>query len=232
MSYKKSNYNPRQYCRRKSGWGRYAKATAPAVGFLAMKAAKIVASKYLNSEIKLYDGAITEDITAAGQVIPIVRIASGTTSGNRVGRSIKLTKVHIQGDIISNSMGDDTQTFRMIIFRDMDGNGTDTEPITAGGQDGLLASFNVNSYISITNRDRYQILYNKKFSWGDNAVGQVRSFDLHFTQNMKIEFNDDSESWTTASIGKGELYLFIMNNDDTENDATIKLQYRLRYIDN
>lgn len=222
----------RRYNKRRRGRGRrrgfhpYVKASAPAVGYVAYKAAQMVAKKWLNPEFKSHELDTNTNFDDTGEVIYLTGIAQGDADNTRDGDSIKATGMSLNMTLTQNAAA--TETFvRIMLIRDNDFAGTNTPVI--GGAGGVLDT--TDDFRAMKNLDqtrRYHVLYDKMHII-HSVNGRTKYIKIFKKMSHHVRYVDTGAG--SGSGGNGALWLMIITNEDT-NLPNVNYQMRLRYLDN
>lgn len=217
--------------RRKSAWGRYAKATAPAVGYVALKAAQMVARKYLNVEFKDHLDEATlagANITSVGVVEDLCVITQGDGEHQRNGEQIKAKSLTLHGHLEFNEGGGrQSQIVRMIVVSDNDFRGPNV-PNISNILNGYLTSVDVDSFRELNQVSRFKVLQDKKYILTENRPTVI--LNKTFALNHKIRYT--GTTGVEASGGEGTIWLMFFSNQTVSDYPELYLSWRLRYVDN
>jgi len=174
------------YYRRSGFYGRFAGAGATANS---------------GPELKFIDSSIDDAVIASGGVIfPGVNlIAQGVGPSERIGRKCVLKSVMWRGDLSLPEMDaqvtpNNGEIIRLMVLIDKQANGAVTTPTT------ILANATIEDYMNLVNKDRFQVLYDKRHTLnyaglasdgaGVVSSGQVlRWFKMSKKLNLPIEFS-------------------------------------------
>lgn len=218
---------------RKKGWHPYVKASAPAVGYVALRAAKMVADKYLNTEYKFLDtsGSHTPDSSATGTVTALSLMAQGDGESTRDGRQIKATRLTLKWNVNINAVATDTTT-RILVFidRDYDGDAASNVPVWSGTDKAVMESTNVQSFRNLSTVGRYKILMDKSYRLVvGNEYERTKQYQKTWNLNNHIHFTGATANSTDA--GRGWICIMTYSSEAT-NTPTVTFNARLRYLDN
>lgn len=227
--YAKSNRSRRRY--KKSTLSPYIKATAPAVGFLAAKAASMVAAKYLNTELKFRDttGAQSPD-NVNGQILHILNVPQGVANAQRVGSSLRVKSAYVQGRVQINPTAIDT-VVKIFLVRDTQSQGN--TPVYSSGPTGagIYENATVDSWRNMNNTKRYQILGRRKLVLNTDYPEKTFSIFKKFYRGGQVKFYTANTGGASTDIQSGNLFL-VMFSDETLNTPSTNWRSRVRYLDN
>ncbi len=217
-------YRNKRRSRARRGYHPYLLASSPAVGYVAMKAARMVARKYLNPELKSHDVANQDTITdGAGKILNLSNIVQGLDSVNRIGRSIKVKEFSFNAVLTQNSSATNTQV-RIIIIADQQQEGSNDPSWLE-----VCVAVAPTSLLNVTStRKRFKILYDRLFTL---SIANVTMIPFRFKKKMSHVIQYTGTTAADASNGKGSLYLMAISNEVT-NDPTLDISTRILYLDN
>ena len=177
--------------------------------------------KLINVERKFHDVDIADTPTSSGTVLNLSNIAQGDDSDDRTGNSIKAVSLTGRWSAEMHASATFT-TFRMIIFRDNEQNGSDPTPANVLEQVSTRGNLNKDSY------GRFTVLRD----WYIGLHADAR--DAHvakFYKELNHHIYYSGTTATDASNRKGALYVLMLSSEAT-NVPSIAGRIRLRYIDN
>jgi hypothetical protein len=188
-----------------------------------------------SGELKVIENASAaiNPVLAAGNVVAYNLVAQGTDFTNRIGRQIMnksiLFRASVQNNQANDTPGDIVRI--MLIYDDQPNSAVAVPAVTD-----ILTTADIFSGINLNNRDRFKVLYDKRFtlpsgvySAGTLTVGSpVPKYVEKFIKlNHPTIFS--GTGGTIASIGSGSL---LMLNLSTQNTATTLTHYaRVRFTD-
>lgn len=170
-------------------------------------------------EKKYYNSGYTTTMTAAGDVVTLTGIAQGDTASSRDGNDITVRSIRVNGYVSLRAdsavaLNCPPQLYRMIVFQDRQ-QVADTEPAVT---DVLLTADLSSNYNYPNVKDRFKILYDKKFKLQvqapcANATAQVaqdiNGHDKWFFPSMKhLTYNGT----TAADLQKGHVYMILITD--------------------
>lgn len=227
---RRSYRRKRNYSRRKRGYHPYIKYTAPAVGYVAAKAAQMVAKKYLNPEFKKCEVASAGvAVSNVGTRAYITAIAQGATDIARNGDSVKITGMLVNFSATINAAA--TTTFiRFVIVADNDSNGTNLPDMYAGGVDDFLTSADaVNGLRELDNSKRFQVLMDRTIKLSQDANHLQKRYKVFKKFNKHVHYVGTTAG--TNHAGRGSIWLLMLSNEAV-NTPTVKYSIRSRFLDN
>lgn len=180
---------------------------------------------------------------ATTQVVCLNTMAQGTDFTGRVGRKILAKSVLLDAEIypvMTTSTGGFADIVRCIVFWDYQSNGKTTFPLSDLLLDqGATPLTNTTSPINLQNRDRFKILFDKRYNMNPYAVnsGAYVSGGAPHPINIKkyiklgnvsTTFNDTGSS-VYGDVQSGALMAVFFS----ESDSNCRLMYtaRTRFID-
>lgn len=223
-------YYPRRRGRyRRRRWGStVARIAAPAAGYLAMRAAKMVAKKYLNTEKKYVDSLVSQVLPPSTGLpaIYLNPVAEADGHDGRDGEQIKAIGFQIRLKYRQSSLATHT-SIRTIIFQDRDFNGTNPH-VWGSAIDSLLTSQDVLAMRNRDNTRRFKVLWDKDYvlQAGTREEFTVNKF---IKLNTKIRFTGNNALQTSG--GRNSLFMIFIS-DEPSNFPAVHYQFRLTYIDN
>lgn len=193
-----------------------------------------------NSEIN----AATYNVGSDGHFILLHVPNLGSDYTQRNGRKTLVRSCYIRGAIATNASGvpsndvaADSSTGRMILFIDKQPNGV--VPLVTE----LLTTQNVHSHLNLNNRDRFVILKDKIWTFGQvynkEAAGQASTggnqiYPVKTYKKMRMEciFNS-ANAGSIGDINTNALYLFFIGSKEngTDEAATFFGSIRCRFED-
>ncbi len=217
-------YNKRR-SRARRGYHPYLLASSPAVGYVAMKAARMVAHKYLNPELKSHDVATSSAIIdGAGLIVNLSNIIQGLDSVQRIGRSIKVKELSFNATLTQHVTATNTSV-RICIVADTQQEGPDLDPTWLE----LMVAATPTSLFNVTStRKRFKIIYDKLFTLSDSGE-TMKSFRFKKKMNLVIQYVGTAAA--DSSNGRNSLYL-LAQGSETSNDPVININTRILYLDN
>ncbi len=218
-------YRKRYNNKRRRGFNPLYKAAVPAIGYVAMKAAKLVARKYLNTELKYIEWPHPQAVvTAAGtDLTAITSVAQGLTETTRVGNSIRLKNMQLRMYGFHNSAGSDVQWLRLIVFRD-----TMQQGVAPTVAQLLEGTSHVLRFLERDQDHRFNILRDKV--WTMSVTGQ-QGFYFKMFREVDTHVKFVGTAANAASNGQGSLYVMLISSEAT-NGPQVDFNARVRFIDN
>lgn len=188
---------------------------------------KIVSDvKYLkdvvNVERKTFDTNVATAFSSTVTTQCLNLIAQGNDYNNRQGNSIKASGLSYNIYINKANATNAYDRCRLILFIDKKGEGA-TPAITD-----LLESNSFYSLKNHTNRDRFKIIKDMRFSL-DNSNNLSRTLKGFIRLKQHIKYQN-----TTGAIGStdtNQIWLFYLS-DNAANGPVTAMNFRLRFIDN
>jgi len=186
---------------------------------------------------------VTIQVNTTGAFTLLNGIAVGTGIDQRIGKKIKMDSVYIRGRVAmasaisspSNASASFAQQVRMIVFYDSQANGT-TPTITQ-----VLKAADPASQLNLDNRDRFKILKDKCFTFGNQSYYTATGYggvgpaiaNIKFFKKLNMDVFYGTTSNTAADIQTGGLWLlFVGDFTSGASDCEADITSRLRYTDN
>ncbi len=216
-------YRRKHYRQRRSPLAHYAAASAPAIGYVAMKAAKLVARKYLNVEHKIFDtNGTVANSTSVGAAFCLNSIVQGADENERNGNSIKASSLFFRLGVVHDAAGDAGGVVRMMIIRDNMCDGT--TPL-------VTHVLELNSYVSPLNMNvdnRYTVLWDKTVTTQE-TIRDIIPLKKYMKMTSHIKYVGATAA--IGSMGQGSLF-FLYIAEQPVYGPSIKYWFRLKYLDN
>jgi hypothetical protein len=140
--------------------------------------------KYINIEEKYSDvnTSITPDQSGTGSVVSLTQLAQGTTLNTRVGNSVRIQHFSLIGRVAVSSAVTTFSLVRVIVFRDMEGQGT--APTMSDVLEAVGSSAAPRQPYDYLNRKRFAIIADwfmpvTLYSGGGNSAREI-VFDQAF----------------------------------------------------
>lgn len=217
--YKKKNYRKKNQLSKINAYATTGQKVAT-TAFTALKLASTVA-RMVNVEIKHHDIPLTlVNVDNAGVIINLSSVPQGDTSSSRDGASIKPLHLTIRGVLSQNASLTVGSTFRIIIFRGKQENGSVPTVLN------FLESSSIVSPKNYSNRFHYKTLMDKTITLDSRNVSQ-RFFQQNFKVYGHINWQEGS-----ANIENGGFYMLLLNNNVPANPQSFSYFTRLTYTDN
>jgi len=195
-------------------------------------------------EKKAFDTQMYGDVSTAGAIFPLCVPVPGAGLNQRIGRRITIRSVQMKGIVQmelastpSGSVTAEANHLRMILLYDKQPNAA--LPVLA---DVLTGGQTVNDLFNLNNRDRFQILKDKVWSFDpmvydgtNHAYSWSRTATyLKFYRKLNLEttFNAGTAG-TSADVTSGNLIVVWLCNTPagTDKNVDIYVNARVRYVD-
>lgn len=180
--------------------------------------------KGYGKELKTYDQALENTPGTTGSFECITDMAQGDTSITREGLVIQPR--HLQYKLITKahaSFSGTAQWLRVMIVQDTQQSGV--APTVAM----LLESDTIGSWLQHDSRPRFRILRDFTITLPLNGnASKVYKGIIKFNKNAKINYQGTGTA--AASMGKNNLYVYMLSNDNT-NSPTSYFYSRMRFCD-
>lgn len=199
---------------------------APDLARLAAQVKMVTA--IVNAEKQFYDvsGNVNPVTTPVAQCLN--SIAEGDDTQGRAGRTIRAKELEMRLHFYSATAATTSTTVRVFIVKDNSPQGSvpAVGTLFQGGTpslDGLP--------VLDTQQGRFKWLYDDTFVLGTVAGGDSGHV-LYINMKLDHHINFVGSTGTTASVGQGTLWLFVLCDIIATNAATGTFYSRLRYYDN
>jgi hypothetical protein len=184
--------------------------------------------KLINIETKFCDTQVTStSMSTTWTLVPISELAQGLTSATRVGDSIKLQHIEVRGRIFENALATNSVA-RVIVFRDLDGDGTSPTGgelmETSGGAMAPLSPYRYNR------KQRFSILFDETFSLQSILATGISSQVFSFSTSHEGHVLYLGTTAAAASDGKGTVYVAYCS-DEASTNPTIAFYSRIMFTD-
>jgi hypothetical protein len=156
----------------------------------------------------------------------LTEIATGTDQINRIGRQVRLKSIHLRGNIEANTAGNPAQRVRLIVVATKNSE-PDNAPVL---QDVLQDGGNFDSFRNLNRARGFIPIVDRTFQVDQDDPR--RYFNIYKKLNIRKQFNDNSGTYTSASQGYGDIYMWAICDEDNTNEPVIALMSRVRFVDN
>lgn len=193
----------------------------------------------LNREKKFFDIPVTNYVVTPAGLFTLLHVPQlGSDFYDRIGRKTVAKSVYIRGyisiqaSLALTNIDVPSHMARMIIFVDSQPNGA------APAVTDLLNTASVASQLNPNNRDRFQIIKDKQFSFDAWAVNDQRAgfnrttypIKCYKKLNLETIFGQTSAG-TIGDINTGALYMFWIGSTNIDQGDTATLGTRIRFDD-
>jgi len=183
--------------------------------------------KFINIEEKYLDTGVTHTPDQNGSVTSITQMAQGTTVNTRVGNSIRVQHLSLLGRATVNSSVTTFSVVRVILFRDMEGQGT--APTAADLLETVGSSAGPRQPYDWLNRKRFSILADWFIPLTALSGGSsIR--EMSFSQELTKHVLYRGTTAAAASDGEGTIYVCSIS-DEATNTPNVSLNCRITYTD-
>lgn len=185
-----------------------------------------------SGELKTIDIDPAEYVAdTTGTVTLLNGVATGTDFTDRIGRKIMMKSIYIQGFCYPVDTTTADTLARLIVVYDTQPNGA--APTIAN----VLKTANSISQTNLDNRDRFRIIYDKRFAIPtiNNTATQTYSYGankvvkLYRKCNLETQFNNTGA--TITAITTGSLYMITIGNQTANAGGKFALSTRIRFVD-
>lgn len=148
-------------------------------------------------------------------------LAQGTGGSDRVGLSITNRYFVYNISLAQFPTAQQPVNARIVFFWDKQPNGAvPTAP-------DVMADNTINSFLNMSNKDRFVVLRNHYISLSPNGT-MIVNFHGYISLNMQSQYDDSNSIPRTGAL----FALYVTDSDDVDNDPFLYLSGRLRYYDN
>ncbi len=186
--------------------------------------------KLINIEEKYLDvsAGLSPDQNGTSSVTSLAQMAQGVTLNTRVGNSIRVQRISILGRASVNIAVTSFTLVRIIVFRDMEGQGT--APTMSDVLETLGTSAAPRQPYDYLNRKRFSILSDWMYPLTNSGAGQgsVQEFSLDIPLNKHVLYRGTTAA--AASDGEGSIYIGCVS-DETVNFPNVAFTSRIVYTD-
>ncbi len=183
--------------------------------------------KFINIEEKYSDTSVSHTPDQNGSITCISQLAQGTNVGNRIGDSVRVQRLSLLGRAAVSSSVTSYSMTRIIVFRDMEGQGT--APVVSDVLESVGSSAAPRQPYDWLNRKRFSILAD----WfmpltalsGGSSVREF-SFDVDLAKHVLYR----GTTAAAASDGEGSIYVLSVS-DEATNTPSIVATTRITFTD-
>lgn len=174
----------------------------------------------VNAEDKRHDVASSINPTTSGQIQPLLRIAQGSGSLQRIGNSILLKDIFVRYDTLINTSALNS-VVRIILICDKQNDGA-TPTMSQIFQTGLY-----DSPMNIDNSKRFVVLYDRTHSLSSTGNQRVNN-KVFKTLNFHTKYDGPTDAIT--DMRDNQLY-FIAVSSEASDFPTVNFYSRVKYYD-
>lgn len=183
--------------------------------------------RLINIEEKYLDFNLTQSPDTAGTVSCITQVAQGVTMNTRVGNSIRVQRLSVLGRATVSTAVTTFSLVRVIVFRDMEGQGT--APTMGDVLELVSNTAAPRSPIDWLNRKRFSILYSELIPLtvvtGGNGIA-VFKYEVALGKHTLYR----GTTAAAASDGEGSIYVGCIS-DEATNVPSVNSYTRIEYTD-
>lgn len=152
-------------------------------------------------------------------------ISQGTDIGNRVGDSIKVTRISWMGRAALSPVVTTFSTLRLLLFRDMEIQGA--VPALADILETGTGTVSVRSPINFINRKRFSVLWDQIIVLDPNThYSEVLRGELVVNKTVRYRGTGN----TVAAAAEGTIY-WLLVSDEATNAPTVAIYTQLQFVD-
>jgi len=183
--------------------------------------------KFINIEEKYLDTSVSLSPDTSGGVACITQLGQGTTVNTRVGNSLRVQRLEVRGRVAVNSSVTTYSMVRILVFRDMEGQGT--APVVSDVLEATGSSSAPRQPYDWLNRKRFSILYDMLIPVTATSGGMsVREF-VYVTELAKhVLYRGTTAS--ASSDGEGSIYVAAVS-DEATNAPSVVATTRITFTD-
>ena len=183
--------------------------------------------KYINIEEKFLDTSVALTPDQSGSLQCITQLAQGTTMNTRVGNSLKVQRLEIKGRAAVASAVISYSLVRIIVFRDMEGQGT--APAVSDLLETVGSTSAPRQPYDWLNRKRFAILYDMLVPLTALSGGQsVHVFTYSVDLGKHVLYRGTTAA--AASDGEGSIYIACVS-DEATNTPSVNASCRITFTD-
>jgi len=180
-----------------------------------------------------------KDINALVTVdaVPIVThlniLAEGSgMNGERSGNTVDMASIHLRACLRNNPAAESNCVMIAVVY---DSKPQSTVPNFTEMYDGSASSL---AHLNFDHTDRFKQVFRKDYilNGSEAAGGQTANTtryinEFHKFRMKRVQFEEGGTTGTVGQTEVGAVYLVIMGENTTPNDAEIVYRIRLRYLD-
>lgn len=196
---------------------------------MSMYQVKRAVSRLLNNQPEHKEFYVTSNQIipgggAGGQIVQLTQSGQGLGSSNRVGSSVNMTSLQINGHITININNNATaQWYRVVIFIDKQYHSELGFALTD-----LYNTTSVTSLTNPDNTDRFIILKDITFSLSKQSLDYTKVFKWFKKMPLNVKYADTASDATPA-----ENNVFILfYGDQASDEATFTFNSKFKFTDN
>ena len=183
--------------------------------------------RYINIEEKYLDTSVSLTPDQSGSLQCITQIAQGTTMNTRVGNSLRVQRLEIKGRAAVSASVTSYSLCRIIVFRDMEGQGT--APTVADLLETVGGSAAPRQPYDWLNRKRFSVLYDMLVPLTAISGGQmVQVFTYSVDLAKHVLYRGTTAA--AASDGEGSIYIACVS-DEATNTPSVNASCRFTFTD-
>lgn len=184
-------------------------------------------------ELKVIDtAAATYQCDTGGTIALISGVTTGTDFTNRIGRKIIIKSIQLRGLVLPEDDETSNTIARVMLVHDLQTNAA-LPNITD-----VLDTNNANSFMNLSNRDRFRVLMDKIMPMGrvSTGVGVVFSngkntYIVNKYKKVRIEEIFSGTTNAIGSIASGSVYILTTGLSAAGSGAKFVAQARIRFED-
>lgn len=177
-------------------------------------------------ELKYFDDQVGINFDTTGSVGVINALGTGTDNNARIGRRINLTSVG-WNLFIDASGATAPDVVRFMIVYDKQTNGA----LASIGDIVQQPTAAVNSFMDMSNQDRFLVLHDERFEVSPNAASPWAIRKSNGVVALGLETTYSSTGATIVGISTGALLILAMGNFVTASGYSGTLTTRVRFTD-
>lgn len=174
----------------------------------------------INSELKRYDGVISQNIPNTYSVVCLNQIAAGDDALERDGNSILAKYLTIKYNLVMGSSAIATLVRIMCLVDSQNQGSTPTQTDVFGSLNPLIAPVNIDS------TQRFTVLFDDHVNLSNNGTRTI--FRKHY---KKLNFHIRYTSTSSTSFNKNSIFLIFLSNE-AEDTPAFDMINRIAFYDN
>jgi len=183
--------------------------------------------RLINIEEKYSDTSLSQSPDTNGTVACVTQLAQGVTMTTRVGNSVKIQSLECWGRVAVNSAVTTFSLCRVVVLRDMEGQGT--APTCADIFESVGTSAAPRQAFDWLNRKRFAILYDELVALTP-TTGANSVTTYHYRVPLEKHVLYRGTTAAAASDGEGSIYIATIS-DEATNVPSVNTNVRIVYTD-
>jgi len=173
-------------------------------------------SSLLNQTKKWIETTIATTISSTASFSVLTNMTTGATNGLRIGNKILALKIHVKGVIV---LADTTNVFRLILFKWLMNNNSDTP----GASEIFTTANDPSANIVPLKPSRFKILHDEHIIL--DAAHVVQKVDCNVKLNDEITYDPGTNS------GIHQLFAVLISDSSAAPHVGVDINFLVEYID-